>query len=256
MGIKANLINSINDRFTTVDKSFFVSEEVLHRMIKSLYAPGPSFFTIFNFENNRIEYISSEVKEVLGLKPENRSKEEVMEQFHEEDIAHLARCQEIIEVFTNKILSPEEWPHYKRTFQYRMIHADGSTRLILHQSMLIHNIDLSYLGKSFILASDISKFSEVRSDTISFIDTRGHHSYFNIKSLEELYKLTGSRNELSTREIEILKLISEGYKSREIAEILHITYDTVRTHRNNILKRHNFNNLTQALAYYIREGFI
>ena len=256
MGFKSNLIKIINNRYTSVDQSFQDTEEDLQRMTKSIYAPGPSFFAIFNFENNFIEYVSPEVEEVLGLQSEKRSQEEVMEHFFEEDISHLSRCQEIIDVFTQKILSLEEWPHYKRTFQYRMIHTDGSIRLILHQSMLMYNKEQTYLGKSFILASDISNYATERNDSISFIDTRGHRSYFNIESLDHLNKLTSTSNELSSREMEILHLIAEGYKSRDIGRMLNITYDTVRTHRNNILQRHNFKNLTHALSYYVRQGLI
>lgn len=61
---------------------------------------------------------------------------------------------------------------------------------------------------------------------------------------------------ISLREREILFLLSEGLSSKEIADKLHISYDTVRTHRNNILKKTNFRTLTQAVSYCVRDGLI
>ena len=43
-----------------------------------------------------------------------------------------------------------------------------------------------------------------------------------------------SANELSLRELEILKAISKGYTSRQVAEELHLSVNTVISHRKNI----------------------
>ena len=70
----------------------------------------------------------------------------------------------------------------------------------------------------------------------------------------EKYRATSMT--ISTRELEILNLLSEGLSSKEIADQLYISYDTVRTHRNNILKKTKFRTLTQAVSYCIRDGII
>ncbi|WP_083930685.1 response regulator transcription factor [Eudoraea adriatica] len=69
-------------------------------------------------------------------------------------------------------------------------------------------------------------------------------------------KYTSTSMVISTRELEILNLLSEGLSSKEIADQLYISYDTVRTHRNNILKKTKFKTLTQAVSYCIRDGII
>lgn len=45
--------------------------------------------------------------------------------------------------------------------------------------------------------------------------------------------------DLSPREEEIARLVSQGYTSRQIAERLFISTETVRTHRKNMLQRNN-----------------
>ena len=63
-------------------------------------------------------------------------------------------------------------------------------------------------------------------------------------------------NELSDREREILKLLAEGYSNREIAEMLAISVKTVETHRANIMKKHNFKNITELVLYAVRNHLI
>lgn len=48
---------------------------------------------------------------------------------------------------------------------------------------------------------------------------------------------------LTSREIEILKLIAEGLSSKEIGENLFISHRTVETHRNNLQKKLNVKNV-------------
>lgn len=67
------------------------------------------------------------------------------------------------------------------------------------------------------------------------------------KGLSSLQKLT-------TREIEVVKLIFDGRKSREIAEILAISIKTVDKHRSNILQKigiHTFNELRHGGIYFL-----
>ncbi len=62
--------------------------------------------------------------------------------------------------------------------------------------------------------------------------------------------------ELSGREREILKLLAEGYSNREIAEFLSISVKTVETHRANIMRKHNFKNVTELVLYAVRNHII
>jgi DNA-binding NarL/FixJ family response regulator len=43
--------------------------------------------------------------------------------------------------------------------------------------------------------------------------------------------------EISKREIEILKLISLGYSTKDIANQLHVSNETVKSHRKNLFKK-------------------
>ncbi|MBI3658374.1 MAG: response regulator transcription factor [Acidobacteria bacterium] len=61
---------------------------------------------------------------------------------------------------------------------------------------------------------------------------------------------------LSKREIEILKLVSEGHSNKEIAMILFISPKTVETHCNNIMKKVNLHDRTKLARLAIMKGLV
>ncbi len=61
---------------------------------------------------------------------------------------------------------------------------------------------------------------------------------------------------LTNREREILKLISEGYTSKQIAEMLYISVKTVDNHRANIMKKLNIHDTAGLVRYAIRIGLV
>ena len=64
------------------------------------------------------------------------------------------------------------------------------------------------------------------------------------------------KRQLSDREIEILKLIVEGYSKQEIAEKLNISVNTVNIHRKNMMGKLNIHNAVELTKYAIKEGII
>ncbi|MFA5110803.1 MAG: response regulator transcription factor [Desulfobaccales bacterium] len=60
---------------------------------------------------------------------------------------------------------------------------------------------------------------------------------------------------LSPREIEIIKLIAEGKSSKEIAEILFLSFRTIQNHRSKIMKKLNLKKNTDLVKYAIRKGY-
>jgi DNA-binding NarL/FixJ family response regulator len=60
---------------------------------------------------------------------------------------------------------------------------------------------------------------------------------------------------LSPREIEIIKMIAEGKSSKEIAEILFLSFRTIQNHRTKIMKKLNLKKNTDLVRYAIRKGY-
>ena len=61
---------------------------------------------------------------------------------------------------------------------------------------------------------------------------------------------------LTQREREILKLIAEGYKNKEIAEHLFISLKTVEKHRSNLMRKLDLHNTAALTAFAMEKGII
>jgi len=61
---------------------------------------------------------------------------------------------------------------------------------------------------------------------------------------------------LSPRESEVVKLVAEGFSSKQIAETLFISEKTVDRHRANVLEKLGMNDRVQLTRYAIRRGLV
>jgi DNA-binding NarL/FixJ family response regulator len=61
---------------------------------------------------------------------------------------------------------------------------------------------------------------------------------------------------LTKREREILKLIAEGHKNKEIADYLYISVKTVEKHRANLMKKLDLHSASALTAYAMERGLI
>ena len=63
-------------------------------------------------------------------------------------------------------------------------------------------------------------------------------------------------SKLTEREIEVLKLIAEGYSNKEIGEKLFISHRTVDTHRTNLMKKLDAHNIAGLIKFAIKNGMV
>jgi DNA-binding NarL/FixJ family response regulator len=65
-----------------------------------------------------------------------------------------------------------------------------------------------------------------------------------------------SDDSLTVREVEVLRHIAGGNRNRDIAEILHISEETVKVHVKHIMDKLGAKDRTQAIAIALRRGII
>lgn len=107
-------------------------------------------------------------------------------------------------------------------------------------------------------------------DPDEFIDavraTTSGAQYFCVKIVDTVFQswLYPDKNEknlsdpsvLSSREIEVTRLIADGLKTKELADKLGISFHTAHTHRRNILKKVGVRSSSELIRYAIDTGIV
>jgi DNA-binding NarL/FixJ family response regulator len=70
-------------------------------------------------------------------------------------------------------------------------------------------------------------------------------------------KVVGTRgNELSEREVEVLRYVGKGFAKKQIAEMLGISVKTVDKHVTSVMEKLDIHDRVELALYAVREGFI
>jgi DNA-binding NarL/FixJ family response regulator len=97
-----------------------------------------------------------------------------------------------------------------------------------------------YVLKDYSSSHILEAIKSVNNGEV-FFDPKSSHSI--LKNLQSQFKSTkeskGDKNLLGEREIEVLKLVAEGFTNKEIGKKLFISTHTVRNHIANIFQKIN-----------------
>lgn len=66
----------------------------------------------------------------------------------------------------------------------------------------------------------------------------------------------GLAERLTSREVEVLKLVASGLSSKEIARSLGVTFKTAACHRSRIMAKLNIHQVASLTRYAIRNGYV
>jgi len=102
-------------------------------------------------------------------------------------------------------------------------------------------------------------FQKYKISNFIYIEDDEYETRQNIKKIllgDNGFKKSDYPSMLTTRECEVLKLISQGKTSKEIADILFISKNTVDTHRNKILQKLNIANSASLVKHAYVSGLV
>jgi DNA-binding CsgD family transcriptional regulator len=147
-------------------------------------------------------------------------------------------------------LPPPERKDYKLSITFRIRNATGSYVRLMQQVILL---ELDAKGNPWLalIVNDLLANPE-NEDLFRRLPINVKNSrYYLFPPTED-----AGRKGLSTREIEILDLMGRGLPSKQIADQLHISINTVNNHRAAILRKLHVGNAAEAVQYASREGLI
>jgi DNA-binding NarL/FixJ family response regulator len=75
-------------------------------------------------------------------------------------------------------------------------------------------------------------------------------------SIEESLAVRRPLHKLTGRQVEVLTLVAEGHRTREIAKRLRLSVKTVESHRGEIMKRLKMHDVVSLVRYAMRVGLV
>ncbi len=207
--------------------------------------------TVFDVCRKDTLFYSANFGKLLGYKPadyENLNHVFFDGKMHPEEKQQLAvNGISVLKIF-NKMSTDEKLNH-KAIYEYRMLNADNKYVRLVEQYQVL---ELDKKGQLWLLMSivDVSPNQEVNSELKCRI--------LNFKTGNFLPVHTAKKPELelTKRELEILKLVKQGFLSKEISDQLSISIHTVNTHRQRFLEKLGVSNSIEAVTFAARYGLV
>lgn len=138
--------------------------------------------------------------------------------------------------------------NYRVSYNYRLNQKDGSTRMLMNQFFyLVAAEDYQPL----VIMGTVTDISEIYEKPQLFC--RIHKQDKNkrwVKVMENFYsnQLPIEQSPLTPKELQVLKYVSEGLASKEIAALTNKSIQTIHSQRKSIIQKLNCANLTEAVV--------
>lgn len=199
-----------------------------------------NYFFIYNCFENSILYINTAFTTVSGFDTSRFNLNFMIDMIHPDDVSYFFNSEDRRLEFTNTLLFNEHF-RYILSYTMRMKSANGNYNRILQECHALEVNNSGHLTKLLVIHKKINDFKVRPADDYKIFDKE-----------QNIYIDAENSYNLSKRELEILYLIKNGLNSRQVAEALYVSKNTILTHRKNILKKTNsksFIELVKKISY-------
>jgi len=245
------LENKLRDRYKAIFESY--QKESLKIHIKRFteldgFLPHIStYYCITNTQTLQFEFVSKNSVSCLGYKSEEL-KQKGMEFFwkrmHPDDTGNWLDAMSELMKFTLNTISENERKMMSYSWNYRFKHFNGNYVHIIQNTTPLE-FDASnrpIIGLAHYTILDEQSFFAVNA-TAKKLNIRNEYETLFFKSYSQ--KLIS--NGITNRERDVIRLLIIGNSSKQIGQKLHISFRTVETHRNNILRKMNVTSTTELI---------
>ena len=246
--IVENIKSVYKNIFKSYDKPSL--EEHINKIIElDAFLPYSStFFCITNTQNLTFEYISKNMFSCLGLDGDvlkTKGMRYFWSRMHPDDVEHWLQALNELMEFTLKDISIEDRHRMSYTWNYRIKNSsDEYVNIIQNTTPLEFDVDEKpIIGLAHYTVLD-SRIQMHVSATAKLLNDNNEYEtkYFNNFSQKLL------SDGISNRERDVVRLLVLDYSSKNIAEKLNISSNTVDTHRRNILKKLNISSTGELIG--------
>ncbi len=228
------------------------------QVISSFFCPGPHYYYIIDSPTLTFETVSPGAQTILGIDLKGKKLYDLLELFHPDDIDFVLKCEDYVADFIRNKIDQDKITNYKISYCVREKVANGGYRLFLIQTITLQTTPGGSLVKVLGIHTDISHITPTNNYKISFTGLNGEPSYLGINMLEDAPKLADHHltHPFTYRELEVIKLLTQGFTAKEIADKTNVSTETIITHKKNTIKKAGVKNSVELVAYCLRNGLI
>ena len=202
---------------------------------------------IIDFSKNKITYRNG-FKKLLGYDNEDITLDFLASKIHEEDKEMVNKIR--IATATFGLKNPIKECDYMLSLIYRVKRNDDTYAKILNQTT-IYETDEN--GRLISILNRLSDISFISNPINVQWNVEGNDIDTKTFKKEVFREYQGF---FSTRELEVINKIANGFTNKIIAEKLNISEHTVATHRKRILKKSNCHNSKELILFCSKIGIL
>jgi DNA-binding CsgD family transcriptional regulator len=243
-----------HQKFVEEDLDYAVLNKHLY-MLEKLNVIESSSISIFDCYKKDHIFLSRGFETQLGWSIEEIEKEGhnyIDSRVHPDDLIDLLESGIFYLRLAFFQIANNEWINYKVISDYRVKNSLGNYVRVIEQHLCL---EFDKHGNVWL---DLS-IMDLNPDQDISIPFRSRLMNFKTGELFEYKRHIEAKNnhvKLSIREKEVLKLIASGMVSKQIADKLFISVNTVNTHRQNIIEKLSVSNTAEAIRYASEVGWL
>jgi DNA-binding CsgD family transcriptional regulator len=254
-------VNHIHEIYAKLlERQKFVADDLDYSILErhkpnlqKLAETSNSTISVFDFYKQTHVFNSSNLGSALGYSPqdiETGGEHFLDAKIHPEDYAMLILIAiNGLKFFFNS--SPDRKLNCKLISEYRILNAAGNYVRVIEQQQILEldAYENPWLTLSIFDISPNQKNMDegLKSEMVNFRTGR---------IIPFIEPETETANSLTKRETEILKLVKDGFLSKEISDKLTISLHTVNTHRQRVLEKLGVDNSMEAVMLASKLGLI
>ncbi|GAA4503753.1 hypothetical protein GCM10023172_29190 [Hymenobacter ginsengisoli] len=194
------------------------------------------FAYVYDLPSQSLVFVSAGVEVLLGERPapDELTLDWFAARLHPDDAAAVAQAQALVHQYLHE-RTHASLPNFLFSLDYRLRHADGHYRRVLHECLLLERAPgPGLIQRTLALFTDLSPHKLTQ-------EVRYHVNQPDFAAFAARQQPAAPL--LTTREKQILALVLQGLTSRQIAHRLKLSEATVKAHRRNLLRKAGTHNL-------------
>jgi DNA-binding CsgD family transcriptional regulator len=196
-----------------------------------------------NRSHPKLQYVGSNCRYILGFDKEELQSFKVQDFFariHSEDVEGLQQCFEFI-----NSAEPYDPVTHRFVFHYRFKGKAGTYLHLRDEKLAIETENGRYIYFTmFKNVSNREKFFHVKLDILQF--SKG--DVMKVYTFDPRH----AAHAITPRQNEIIKLIIKGFSTQEIADLLHVSVNTIKNHKQVLFRKVNVKSSVELINFASR----